>query len=203
VPDLLDQCALQALRTLAADAGAVRTKGAFDALAERVRPEWVSTTDQVVRAAAQALEQATLTRRMLDGARPVPANQAAWDDLDRQYRRLVHPGFVADTGWPRLRELSRYLRAMQQRWERIGGRLDRDRADMLMIQALHDEWQRAVEKSAEALSAEASSAGAEPPLALVEIGWLLEELRVSKFAATIKAKVPVSEQRVLKALAAL
>ena len=37
---------------------------------------------------------------------------------------------------------------------------------------------------------------------VADIGWLLEELRVSLFAQPLRTKVPVSEKRVLAAVAA-
>jgi ATP-dependent helicase HrpA len=194
IPQLLDECADEALRYLAGDAdSAPRTRAEFDALVAAVRPEWVSATEDVVRSAARTFEQASSVRRMLDDTPPTKALQPAWDDLDQQWHRLINPDVIAAIGWPRLREVPRYLLAMQQRWERIGGRVDRDRADMLMIQALQDDWQRAVGVAAFAQPA---------PPALTEVRWLIEELRVSVFGSTTKAKVSVSEQRILKALAA-
>ena len=40
------------------------------------------------------------------------------------------------------------------------------------------------------------------PTAVAEVGWLLEELRVSLFAQGLRTKVPVSEKRVRSAIEA-
>jgi ATP-dependent helicase HrpA len=81
---------------------------------------------------------------------------------------------------------------MLQRLDRVGGRLDRDLADMLMVQQLQDDWRRLSDGAALA---------SPPPGPLTDIRWQLEELRVSVFASTLKAKGAVSEKRVLAALA--
>jgi ATP-dependent helicase HrpA len=93
-----------------------------------------------------------------------------------------------------LGDLTRYLKALQVRLERLPGRVDRDRQLMATVRELEDEWRQL-------------SAGApleEPPdEELAEVRWMLEELRVSLFAQTVGTAYPVSEKRVLRALDAL
>jgi ATP-dependent helicase HrpA len=63
---------------------------------------------------------------------------------------------------------------------------------MLMVQQLQDDW----------LNLAGGALLAAPPAGpLTDIRWQLEELRVSVFASTLKAKGAVSEKRILAALA--
>jgi len=101
-------------------------------------------------------------------------------DLAAQRQRLVHPGFVTEHGADRLPDLARYLQAAAVRVER---RSPRDSELMGDVHAVQDEW-----------------AKLPPGPGRDRIGWLLEELRVSLFAPTIKAKGPVSVQRIWRAI---
>jgi ATP-dependent helicase HrpA len=166
----------------------------FDRLRDHARASLADAVDDGVAALRRALERDAELGDLLERTRRAPAIADALDDLLEQRARLMNADFVRTTGWPQTLELSRYLQAMTQRLERLGGRIDRDRADLLMVRALEEDWTRAA----------GGAALTDPPSpALTAIRWQLEELRVSVFASTAKAKGPVSEKRVLNALAAL
>ncbi|MCU1601590.1 MAG: ATP-dependent helicase HrpA, partial [Frankiales bacterium] len=101
-------------------------------------------------------------------------------DLAQQRERLVHKGFVTEHGAARLPDLARYLQAAVVRAER---RSPRDTELMGDVHAVQDEWAKLP-----------PSAGSN------QVGWLIEELRVSLFAPTLKAKGPVSVQRIWRAI---
>ena len=109
-------------------------------------------------------------------------------DVREQSARLVHAGFVVETGAERLPHLVRYLRAARHRLAKAAENPARD-ADLA--------WQ--VHDLENALAA---APGADPAK-VAEIRWLLEELRVSLFAQQLGTPVPVSPQRIRKTLTTL
>ena len=80
-------------------------------------------------------------------------------------------------------DLARYLRAVLVRLERLPRDATRDRALMAGVHEVEAEWSRLPDGDDRR-----------------RIRWLIEELRVSLFAQTVKAKGPISVQRVFKAL---
>ena len=112
-------------------------------------------------------------------------------DVRAQLARLVRPGFVTATGARRLGDLLRYLCAIELRLDKLPEQPQRDRDRVLSVQRLEGEW-----------AALREAAGPGPlPAEVAEIGWMLEELRVGTFAQSLGTAVPVSEQRVQRALA--
>ena len=124
------------------------------------------------------------------GAAPAPPRSApAREDVERQLRRLVHPGFVTATGAARLPDVERYLRAAARRLERLPDAPAPDLDRMAAIQELEREYGA----RARDLAAPAARAGrpARDP-------WLLEELRVSHFAQALGTRGQVSAKRIRK-----
>jgi ATP-dependent helicase HrpA len=109
-------------------------------------------------------------------------------------RALVRPGFVAAAGLSRLRDLARYLEGVRVRLDKVGDRPDRDRGLMARVRDLERAYAEAVQ---------ALPRGRRRTPEVVDVRWMLEELRVSSFAQVLGTPRPVSEQRIRKALAAL
>jgi len=117
---------------------------------------------------------------------------AVRDDVLRQLGRLVHRGFLTGAGLGRLDDLDRYLRAITYRLERLGSvGPGADAQRMAVVGELEDAWDaaRAV-----------LPPGTPLPDALAEVGWLLQELRVSQFAQPLGTRGTVSAKRVRRAL---
>lgn len=114
-------------------------------------------------------------------------------DVRAQLDSLVRPGFVAGTGLPRLRDVQRYLRAALHRLER---------AATNPREALLQDGIDGVE------AAYADLLDSLPPTRrgsaeVTDIGWMIEELRVSLFAQTLGTAHPISEKRLRSAIAAV
>ncbi|HET8643031.1 MAG TPA: DUF3418 domain-containing protein, partial [Pseudonocardiaceae bacterium] len=107
-----------------------------------------------------------------------------------QLESLVYPGFVAATGRDRLPDVARYLLALQRRLEGLRRDPQRDRAWTQRVQAVAAEYEQ--------LRRELPPGGG-----LDEIRWMIEELRVSLFAQTLRTPYPVSEKRIHRAMDAL
>jgi ATP-dependent helicase HrpA len=115
---------------------------------------------------------------------------AAAADLTEQLGNLVFPGFLTATAYEHITQLPRYLRAAQQRIVGLRTNPARDAAGLATILRIEDAY--------------AELAAAAPPGPLPDfvddVGWMIEELRVSLFAQSLRTPVPVSEKRVRNAL---
>jgi len=150
----------------------------------------------VLDAVAQVLTEAheVEIRLASAGGGVVPALARALDDTRAQFAALIYPGFIAHTGAARLRDLVRYLRAIVRRLDRLGGEQLRDTERMAVVHRVTDEY-RAV------LAELGPTARSRPDVQAIR--WQIEELRVSLFAQVLGTPRPVSEKRILAALAAL
>ena len=120
-----------------------------------------------------------------------PLMAPAKADMRAQLQSLLYPGFVADTGLSRLRDLQRYLRGLLLRCDHAPERVARDAehtATVARVQAEYDALVTALPPT--------RRVGAD----VQELRWVIEELRVSLFAQTLGTPRPVSEKRIYKAM---
>jgi ATP-dependent helicase HrpA len=117
-------------------------------------------------------------------------SEAAAADLREQLGNLVFRGFLAATAYGHLVQLPRYLRAAQARISTLRSNPARDESGRAVILRCEDAY------------AELCALAPPGPLPdfVDEVGWLLEELRVSLFAQALGTAVPVSEKRVRSAM---
>jgi ATP-dependent helicase HrpA len=117
--------------------------------------------------------------------------QSSWldsvRDIQGQLDGLVYRGFLIQEPYARLKDYPRYLKAADQRAERLplGGARDRQR--MTEMADLLARWRERC--------ALAATQGRRDPR-LDEIRWMLEELRVSLFAQQVGTAFPVSVKRI-------
>ena len=136
-----------------------------------------------VRRTLESLEQGAASAR----------TAATRADVRAQLDSLVGPGFVARTGLQRLRDVQRYLRAAQHRLDRA--------ATNPREAVLQETIDRVEEDFADLLeSLPMTRRGATD---VTDLGWMVEELRVSLFAQSLGTAQPVSEKRVRAAIAAV
>ena len=114
-------------------------------------------------------------------------------DVRAQLDSLVRPGFVAATGLRRLRDVERYLRAALHRLERAA-----TNAREPVLQESIDRVEAAYADLLDALPATRRTSAE-----VTEIGWMVEELRVSLFAQFLGTAHPISEKRVRSSIAAV
>jgi ATP-dependent helicase HrpA len=192
---LLDDCAAAAADQVIDEAGGAAFDAAgFARLVERARDRLAPATARVVESVARVLGEAHEAEIRLADAHPVPALEPALADVRAQFGRLIYPGFVSATGARRVPDLVRYLRAMVRRLDKLAGEQVRDAERMAAVHRTA----RAYEARLQELPPEARF---RPDVQAVR--WLIEELRVSLFAQILGTPVPVSEKRILAAIAAL
>jgi len=179
---------------------------ATDAIvAEHGGPAWDRAGFETLRKAVTALLAPTVVdvladvRRILEAWRDVRGQlgtltaavlRPAVDDMRTQLEGLVYPGFVAATGRSRLPDVARYLQALQRRLDGLRNDPQRDRVWTQRVQAVAAEYEQ--------LRRELP-----PGEDIDEIRWMIEELRVSLFAQTLRTPYPVSEKRIYRAIDAL
>jgi ATP-dependent helicase HrpA len=190
VQHLLADARLAAVGELGRRAGMVVTDEAgFRALCDAVRADNPELMQSIVRLAAEILSVHGGVQAELPSVTAISEVAAA--DLEEQLGNLVFRGFLAATAYPHLVQLPRYLRAAQSRVATLQNNPARDgpgRATMLRCE--------------EAFAELCALAPTGPlPDFVDEVGWLLEELRVSLFAQSLGTAVPVSEKRVRSAIA--
>ena len=162
----------------------------YIALAQTARKGQVADTLVAFERVAAVLDAKMAAERAIaDLPRNALAVQRA--DISNQLGFLVPPGFISLHGVARLTDIARYLRGVAVRAERLVGNQQRDRLSMLEVHDLTAEYDEFV----------ATFRTDEPlPADLLEIRWMIEELRLSLFAQVIKPRYTVSAARIRKAM---
>ncbi|HKH18958.1 MAG TPA: ATP-dependent RNA helicase HrpA [Solirubrobacteraceae bacterium] len=189
---VLEDATVAALEALMAEAGGPAwDEAGFARLRDHVAGNLADRTAQVVDEVVSVLDAALDVQRRLEPLAAAPALAPARDDVERQLRRLVYPGFVSSTGAGRLADVERYLRAAARRLERLPNAPAPDLDRMRAVHELEAEYARRLE---------AWPDGRALPAALREVPWMLEELRVSHFAQSLGTRGQVSSKRIRRAL---
>ena len=151
------------------------------------RSRFTLIAQELQRLAASILaEHAPVQKRIAAVQKAFPQAAA---EVRAQCDRLLAPQWIARTPWERLQHLPRYLKAAEQRLEKLRGDPARDAQRAAEIAPLEQAYRRE-------LAARARYGSLAPELE--QFGWLLEELRVSLFAQALKTPVPVSVKRLTK-----
>ena len=187
----LERAALDALITEATTAP-VRDAATFERLRTTLRDSLEDRTARVAEDVAAVLAAA----RELDAALRDASSLALLgtvQDIRGQLAALVPDGFVVRTGAERMPQLVRYLRAAGYRLMKAAESSGRDEGLAWQVRELEEEYR----------AARSAITATEDPREsrLVQVRWLLEELRVSLFAQQLGTPVPVSAKRIRALLA--
>ncbi|MDX3697124.1 ATP-dependent RNA helicase HrpA [Streptomyces europaeiscabiei] len=188
---LFDDCAMAAADRLIADfGGPAWDESSYRKLYDKVRAEIVDTTVRTVGQVQQVLAAWQACERRLKSTRS-PALLANLADVRGQLDALVKPGFVTEAGLRRLPDLMRYLVAADRRLQQMPTGVQRDTARMEKVHEMRDEYAWLLEQLPQ---------GRPVPSSVLEIRWMIEELRVSYFAHALGTAYPVSDKRIVKAI---
>lgn len=190
VDALIDDCVAAAIDHLIADLN-IRTEEDFLAALEQVKGQLNAQVEHIAGTVEEVLLRHNAIQKRLKGKLPLDQIQAH-GDMKQQLEALVYPGFVSRTGAARLDDLPRYLQAIERRLDKLPVDPNKDRLAMLVLERLSADYQACVAKYKKS---------EQIPEPLAEVRWMLEELRVSLFAQTLKTRYPVSEKRIQQALA--
>ena len=178
----LDACILEGEPQLPRDGAALA------ALAERKRGDWAAHAERIARLTLSILQLAHGLQKRFKGKIDL-AQAMALNDIKLQLSHLVYPGFVRETPAEWLREVPRYLKAIEQRFDKIAAQLQRDRVWTAELSAAWEQYQARAAKHAQEGKRDAE---------LVLYRWMLEEYRVSLFAQQLGTKMAVSDKRLSK-----
>jgi ATP-dependent helicase HrpA len=170
--------------------GPARDREGFERLAAAVRSGLHEVTADVVAHVESALRLAHAAQARLDDSR-ADAIRSAVADMRAQLSGLIYRDFVTATGYRRLPQLTRYLRGIERRLDKLAENPARDAANMAVAQRVEQAYRQTVADLPPARRTDPD---------ITEIRWMLEELRVSLFAQTLGTLAPVSENRILAAL---
>jgi ATP-dependent helicase HrpA len=173
--------------------GPVRDRESFERLSAAVRSGLHEVTADVVTHVESVLRLSHAVQTRLDDSR-AGVVQPAVADMRAQLSGLIYPGFATATGYRRLPQLTRYLRGIDRRLDKLPENPARDAASMAVAQRVEQAYRQAV--------ADLPQARRDDP-DVTEIRWMLEEFRVSLFAQTLGTLAPVSENRILASLGRL
>ncbi|WP_369176640.1 ATP-dependent RNA helicase HrpA [Streptomyces mutabilis] len=191
---LFDDCAMAAADKLIADfGGPAWDEESYRKLYDKVRAEIVDTTVRTVGQVQQVLAAWQACERRLKAVRS-PALLANLQDVRGQLDALVKPGFVTEAGIRRLPDLMRYLVAADRRLQQMPTGAQRDTSRMEKIHEMRDEYAWLLEQMPR---------GRPVPQQVLDVRWMIEELRVSYFAHALGTAYPVSDKRIVKAIDAL
>ncbi|GAA2344071.1 ATP-dependent RNA helicase HrpA [Streptomyces kunmingensis] len=191
VQALFDDCAMAAADKLIADfGGPAWDEESYRKLYEKVRAEIVDTTVRTVGQVQQVLAAWQACERRLK-ATTSPTLLPNRQDVRTQLTALVHPGFVTGTGLRRLPDLMRYLVAADRRLQQMPTGVQRDTTRMEKVHEMQDEYAWLLEQLPQ---------GRPVPQEVLDIRWMIEELRVSYFAHALGTAYPVSDKRIVKAI---
>lgn len=113
----------------------------------------------------------------------------ALNDIKAQLGNLVYPGFVRETPALWFKELPRYLKAVELRFDKLGSQVQKDRVWSTELAGLWAQYQARAQKHGQ-------EGKRDPQLELYR--WWLEEYRVSLFAQQLGTKAPISDKRLNK-----
>ncbi|MGW7084780.1 ATP-dependent RNA helicase HrpA [Streptomyces sp. NPDC054871] len=188
---LFADCAMAAADKLIGDfGGPAWDEESYRKLYEKVRAEIVDTTVRTVSQVQQVLAAWQACERRLKSTKS-PTLLPNLTDVRAQLDALIGPGFVTATGIRRLADLMRYMVAADRRLQQMPTNVQRDTSRMEKVQEMQDEYAWLLEQLPQ---------GRPVPQEVLDIRWMLEELRVSYFAHALGTAYPVSDKRIVKAI---
>jgi len=178
----LDSCILEGEATLPRDGAGLAS------LAERKRGALTEHAEKLAKLTLDILKLWHGLQKRFKGKIDL-AQAVALNDIKQQLGHLVYPGFVRETPAQWLKELPRYLKAIEMRLEKLPGQVQKDRVWSAELAGLWAQYQARAAKHAQ-------EGKRDPQLELYR--WWLEEYRVSLFGQQLGTKVPISDKRLSK-----
>ena len=192
VLELIDDCIACAVdKLIDGFGGFVWTEEKFRELQEFVRANLNDTTAEIALQVEKCLTLAFELNKRMKGKMDFTM-AFALSDIKAQLAGLVYPNFVTQTGYQRLADLYRYLTAIDKRLDKLGKDTNTDRAKMLRVEQVQEAYKQLLAKLPKSKAI---------PTEVLEIRYMIEELRVSLFAQQIGTKYPISDKRILNLIA--
>jgi len=159
-------------------------EASFKRRIEEGRSRLTLIANEVARLAGSVLLEFGAATRKIKDTKNAPDATA---DCAQQLQRLLPKNFLSTTPWLQLQHFARYLKAISLRLEKYRADPARDAQRMTELKPLEQKyWRLLAERKGQA------------DARMLELRWLLEELRVSFFAQELRTPQPVSLKRLEK-----
>ncbi|WP_213876316.1 ATP-dependent RNA helicase HrpA [Pseudomonas sp. dw_358] len=178
----LDSCILEGEASLPRDGAGLA------ALAERKRGGWTEHAERLARLTLEVLKLWHGLQKRFKGKIDL-AQAVALNDIKQQLGNLVYSGFVRETPGAWLKEMPRFLKAIELRLEKLGSQVQKDRVWSTELGNYWAQYQTRLAKHAQEGKRDEQ---------LMLYRWWMEEYRVSLFGQQLGTKVPVSDKRLSK-----
>jgi len=185
VGELIDAALLAAVRQVLRPGEGVWSRAEFEQRLEARRAQVVPVASALLERLIPALEQHTRLRARLSGSLPLSWIEAA-NDVRDQLDHLLFQGLFDWMGETQLAQLSRWLKAVEVRLDRLDTNPERDRRLRAELLPVWEQCKRVWRPEAASPCSEAR--------------WLFEELRVASFAQELGTAAPASLARVERLL---
>jgi ATP-dependent helicase HrpA len=159
-------------------------EAAFKRRVDEGRGRLTLIANEVARLAGVVLAEYATALRKIKDTKNAPEATA---DCAQQLQRLMPKHFIAATPWPQLQHFARYLKAITLRLDKYRADPARDAQRLLELRPQEQRYWRLVAERKGVQDAR-----------MLELRWLLEELRVSFFAQELRTPQPVSIKRLEK-----
>lgn len=167
-----------------------RTAEAFGAALARGKNSLVATANQYEQWLLQVLDLVVQIKKKMKSSANALLLMATFNDIQQQLDQLIYRGFMAETPWEWLEQYPRYLKAILVRLDKAPMDIGKDKNSTSILQKYWEKHAARLQKEGKPTYLQHAQ--------WQQYRWLLEELRVSLFAQTLKTRVPVSEKRLDK-----
>ncbi|WP_321323782.1 ATP-dependent RNA helicase HrpA [Thiomicrorhabdus sp.] len=189
--DLTQQVIDRALHDLVPAPEKVRTQKAFEETLNQVQSNWIDIAQRIAKQVNTIFTLHQQVAKQVRG-RVNPRWLASVSDIQQQLDDLISKDFVRNTPDFWFKQIERYLKALQVRLEKLDLDPNKDQKSIREIQPVIAKYQEMAKEPAY-----------QNLPGLVDIRWMIEELRISLFSQPMKTIKPVSIQRIEKQIQAL
>ena len=168
----------------------VHDQQAFNSVMEAGRSHIVEQAESLADDLVAALGHVVAIKKAIKQAKNPLIIAYAVGDIQQQMQRLFYKGMIYRTPVKWLQQYPRYMKAIAVRLEKVPAQVNKDRALIAELEPLQGRLDDRIEQL--------GAAEAALNQGLQEYRWMLEELRISFFAQTLKTVMPVSAKRLNK-----
>ncbi len=187
VTDLLNDCIQAATQDLIEQQGDLpRTEADFKRCKDFVRAELADCVLQLAIVVEEVLRLSHELNKQLKGNMPLALIQSH-GDIKKHLNQLIYKGFITASGAHRITDISRYLKAIKRRLEKLPVDPNQDRLKMIEIDKVTEKYQTALVNAKHHLQHKQQ---------VEQVKWMIEEFRVSVFAQNLKTAYPISAKRI-------
>ena len=186
VKDLINDLMLGAIDVLMHEYKApVYDEASFNDLVFKIKGRLNDTALALCKIVDQILFKAHEIKKLLKGQLNL-AVAYTYKDAASCLDKLVYKGFISSTSYEHLSNIPRYLDALIYRLDKVHRDVNRDLLYTRKLEELNQLYKTTLNRYAHY----------SVPDALLEVKWLLEELKVSYFAQQLGCKISVSDKRI-------